>query len=1096
MIEPRVPRGISMRSKAQVKRAQAEHKNPPTKIIHERENLVLSKGQCTPATQVAKVLALALSLFCRSRFLVAGSILMLSCYTSFFAANAKCDSPELLFAQAEQLRHQWKVASLREAISKYEEAAECWRNAGSRNQEARALRAAGEARLTLGEYQEARTNFDAAVKLLLVAGDNAELAESLSDLTLSLTYLGLTDEAALAAREAVSAATTSGQALALAHALTSAGMLNYLRGNTAEALDNYVRALPIARQAGDVVGTAQILLNTGYVHGDVGELEEALSYYNQALPLWREANHRGGEASTFTSIGLAYTLLGDRQRALSILSEQALPLLVAMGDRVGEAASYNNIGYIYQMLGDYDPAFENYQRALDIYQQIGLVVGQSLTLQYVGGIHELSGRTFEALACYQQSLAGSRQVKNVLLEADALDRLGAISYSLGRATEAYDYFQKALKIYEQAGHLRGQSTTLNNIGLYFEALGQKQKALENYERSLPLCRLAGDQAAEATTLYNISHARIHTGDLSGARTAIEASIKISEALRSNISSHELRASYFASVHQQFGLYIDVLMALAARSGGQQAVMAAFEASERSRARSLLEALAETRANIRLGAEHSLLVRERALARQIEGKAALRVRLLAQKGSQQELATAERGLQSLITEYRQVQGEIRTSSPRYAALVQPEPLNSTEIQKRVLDEDTLLLEYFLGDENSFVWVVANDSLKYFRLPPRAVIEQSARRVYDLLTARNQNIQKESVAQRKDRLSRSESEYNEAAAALARIVLGPVAAELRSKRIVVVADGALQYLPFAALPDPARTDAAQQQALVVDHEVLSLPSASVLALMRQEVGDRQAAPKAVAVLADPVFDKDDQRLSVALSARSARNSRDGTVGALAGSRGQKPNSEIRKSMRSFDEGGARGFARLVFSGREARTIMALTTPGEGLLALGFSANRAMATGSEIPKYRIIHFATHGLLNGEHPELSGIVLSLLDETGRDQEGFLGLNEIYNLDLPAELVVLSACQSALGKDVRGEGLIGLTRGFMYAGAKRVVASLWKVDDAATAEIMKEFYKAVLVNGLEPSAALRVAQIHMWQQPRWRSPYFWAAFTLQGEWK
>ena len=178
------------------------------------------------------------------------------------------------------------------------------------------------------------------------------------------------------------------------------------------------------------------------------------------------------------------------------------------------------------------------------------------------------------------------------------------------------------------------------------------------------------------------------------------------------------------------------------------------------------------------------------------------------------------------------------------------------------------------------------------------------------------------------------------------------------------------------------------------------------------------------------------------------------------------------------------------------MAVAVSGAGLKALDFRANRATAMSDELGRYRIIHFATHGLLNSEHPELSGLVFSLIDEQGRPQNGFLRLHEIYNLRLPAELVVLSACQSGLGKQIKGEGLVGLTRGFMYAGAPRVVASLWQVNDYATAELMKRFYRGMLKDGLRPAAALRAAQIEMFNQKQWSSPYFWAAFVLQGEWK
>jgi len=152
--------------------------------------------------------------------------------------------------------------------------------------------------------------------------------------------------------------------------------------------------------------------------------------------------------------------------------------------------------------------------------------------------------------------------------------------------------------------------------------------------------------------------------------------------------------------------------------------------------------------------------------------------------------------------------------------------------------------------------------------------------------------------------------------------------------------------------------------------------------------------------------------------------------------------------------------------------------------------------LARYRVVHFATHGLLDSERPELSGIVLSLVDQKGRPQNGFLRLHEVYNLSLPADLVVLSACQTALGREIKGEGIVGLTRGFMYAGAGRVSASLWKVDDAGTAELMRRFYAHMLKENMPAAAALRAAQVEMAGRGLYRSPYFWAAFVIQGDWK
>jgi CHAT domain-containing protein len=280
--------------------------------------------------------------------------------------------------------------------------------------------------------------------------------------------------------------------------------------------------------------------------------------------------------------------------------------------------------------------------------------------------------------------------------------------------------------------------------------------------------------------------------------------------------------------------------------------------------------------------------------------------------------------------------------------------------------------------------------------------------------------------------------------------------------------LQYVPFAALP-------VNNTPLLVEHEIVSLPSASTIDILRRELIGRKPAPKTLAIIADPVFTTDDERVKAATSTPASK---------------QNP-----LLQRSASQSGV-NFARLPGTRKEAEQILALVPSSETLQAFDFKSDRAAVTSPNLSQYRIIHFATHGILNSINPELSGVVLSLVNEKGAPQNGFLRLNEIFNLNLPAELVVLSACQTGLGEQVRGEGVVGLTRGFMYAGAPRVVVSLWSVDDQATAELMSKFYTGMLKKGLKPAAALRAAQIEIWQQDQWKSPYYWAAFGLQGEWR
>jgi CHAT domain-containing protein len=452
-----------------------------------------------------------------------------------------------------------------------------------------------------------------------------------------------------------------------------------------------------------------------------------------------------------------------------------------------------------------------------------------------------------------------------------------------------------------------------------------------------------------------------------------------------------------------------------------------------------------------------------------------------KQTEAEAIAAVKELDALATELEQVQGRIRETSPQYAALTHPVPLKLGEIQTKVLDDDTVLLEYALGSQKSFVWAVTTTSMDVFELGPRAELESAVRRLYEPLMARNQKPSGETPAARAGRIRQADQAYLSAAAAVTRLLLDSVAPRIKGKRLLIVGEGVLQYLPFAALPEPGIGEQGKATLLINNHEIITAPSASVLAVLRQETAGRRQAEKALFVLADPVFSADDARVV-----------QQGPTAATASITGSVKSDALKRS----DDFGMQEFLRLRFSRQEAQEIARLTPPALTRVALDFDASRETVLSTDLGQYRILHFATHSLLDNQRPELSGVILSLIDRAGRPQNGFLRLYDIYNVRLGSDLVVLSACQTARGGQIEGEGLIGLTRGFLYAGAPRVVATLWEVDDRTTALVMKHFYEGMLVRGLRPAAALRSAQAEVARTKGWEPPYYWAAFTLQGEWR
>jgi CHAT domain-containing protein len=636
------------------------------------------------------------------------------------------------------------------------------------------------------------------------------------------------------------------------------------------------------------------------------------------------------------------------------------------------------------------------------------------------------------------------------------------------------------------------------------------------------------------SLYQIARAENRRGDLIRAQTFVEEGIKIAESIRAELGSTEFRSAYLASeaVQGSYRLYTDVLMRRHQTEPTKGFDALAVEVGERQRARSLLDLLTVANIDVREGVDPTLIERERAVAKQLNDKARK------QTSTQEQAAALKQEISQLENDYERAQVAIRKASPHYAALTQPQPLKLSEIQAQ-LDANTLLLEYALGEDRSYLWAISKDSLKSYELPKEAEIRQSALSVQEMLTARSTARRGESALERQQRISQAEAQLPAAAQALSQTVLAPVAAELGNKRLVIVADGALQYIPFAMLPEPKPETGRQGEGasgrqgevavaasphrpvaaspsrpvapspsrpvavsprlplaltpLIVNHEIVSLPSASALAIQRTELAGRKPAPRTLAVIADPVFDRKDVRFNTAATEAS-----DKEKFLAIGFEGQRTIEHLAE--KTNDKAGTITqrlvIPRLPFTRQEATRLLALTPKSSSFQAMDFQANRATVLKGDLAKYRYVHFATHGLLDAERPGLSSLVLSMVDAQGNPQDGFLRGNDIYNLKLPAELVVLSACQTGLGKEIKGEGLVGLTRGFMYAGAARVVVSLWSVNDKATAELMTRFYEKMLKSGARPAAALRAAQVEMWRQKQWQSPYYWAAFTLQGEWR
>ena len=975
-----------------------------------------------------------------------------------------------------------------------------------------ALGTAANRQATREAMLQAIRHLEAARLQWRAANDPVGEARTLDGIAFIYIELGDREKALSHAAEALPLAQTAHDTRLLGRALDCIGEVHNNFSGKQAAIDHYMQALPLLQASGDRAGEAKTLSNLGVAYFGTGEKRKALELFDRSMQILRPLQDRRTLAQVASNMGATYDNLGDYQLALESL-QYGLALRREMGDRASEGLTLNNIGSAYSGLAEYQKALDAYLAALDIHRSYDNRWNIAVTLNNIGWVYAALGDRRHALSSYQESLELSRAIKDPRRMAVALNNIANIHADLGDYRKAIELHTEALALRRQMNDSDGQATSLTYLGEAYAKLGETGKAREHFERALEILRINAnrpklvrtlrglgalsrstadygrsracldealkisreiqDRNGEASVLGELARLDYDRGELSDAHLLAEQSLSAFESLRLRVVSPDLRASLVASARQVYELNIEALERLHAQqqAGGFDA--AAFYTTERGRARSLLEVIGESARDIRRGMDPALLGRERELQRLIADKAERQVQVLNRKHTAEEAAAAARELDSLGTALEQVQSRIRETSPQYAALTRPAALNLREIQGKVLDEDTVLLEFELGSEKSFLWAVTTSSITSFELRPRAEIESAGRRLYELLTARNLFIRGESPAARVARVQQGDQNYYAAAARLSHLLLEPAAAQMAGKRVLIVAEGILQYLPFAALPEPGK-----QAPLMLDHEVVTAPSASILAVLREETSGREPAGKTLFIVADPVYRADDPRVSQ----RPVVSAGDRKPAVRATGSGAEPGT---------DE-----FVRLRFSRAEAERIASLIPAAGTVKAFDFDANRDAVLNTDLAGFRILHFAAHGRLDDERPELSGIVLSLVDRAGGRQNGFLRLYDIYNLHLNADLVVLSACQTALGQEIKGEGLIGLTRGFFYAGAPRVLASLWKIDDRTTSAFMKPFYEAMFVRHERPAAALRSAQIAMRKTKGWDAPYYWAAFILQGEWR
>jgi CHAT domain-containing protein/tetratricopeptide (TPR) repeat protein len=975
-------------------------------------------------------------------------------------------------ADARQRSFCEKVEDKRRALEDLRQVLAAWRRLGDAEGEAVALNDLGKLQITLGENQEATALLQQALALARTLRDRREEARALGQLGRVLRRTGGDRAEVLALYEgALRLARELGDGAGEGEVLYNIGVLHADQGDAKTASSYYQQALTVQEAAGVLAPQALSLAAIGLVARDQGDAARALDCFNRGLELARGSGEGSTQAYLLYSTASFHLRRGEMQRAIELFTE-ALDLYRAQGDRTQEARVLMNLGSANSNLGDLDRALDDYQKALDLHREGGDRDGEVIALLYQGAVLQVRGDTAGAVARFTTALETARATGYTPGLAQALLDLGRAELALGHAAEGVRWLEEALALNEKIGNTLGRAMTLIKLGSAAHTLGDDTRAAGQLREALDLGRGMQYFVVECGALAALARLERDRGDLPAARAAIEEALHLVDSVRSKVASQQLRVSFLASRQADYALHLDILMRLHAADPAGGYLPAALASSEQARARGLLDLLAEGRIDVRRGIAEDLKQRED----EIDGRiSAYQTQMLADLSAGTwdgvKATRLEGEMKQAAEDREELDWEIRRRNPRYAAVRNPSPLRPEEVQA-LLDERTAFLEYAVGEERSYLFVVTREGLTSYTLPPAARLAEEVRRIGSGLEKPGR---------------RGFGVYVDVARELYRELLTPAGAVLAGKTHLVVApDGPLHFLSFEALltRDPGAAQGfAELPYLIGDKSVTYVPSASVLAELaepRQRAAASSGAPGAPSGAEPLQFVGFADPVPAVAGGAGAAGAPGGGLVARAGLR----DGSLAAALP--------GLGRLAQSRREVAGIAGLYGPGAARLYLDGEATEENVKDNELLRHaRRIHFATHGLLDEKQPELSGLLLSR--GAGSREDGLLQVYEIFNLQLDADLVVLSACDTGLGTMVSGEGLVGVTRALLYAGARSVVVSLWQVDDASTPDLMAGFYRH-LDQDADKTESLRLAKLEMIRQGRFSHPYYWAPFILIGE--
>ena len=967
------------------------------------------------------------------------------------------------------------------ALVRYEQAAKEYEALNKSALLGNALYKMGACYNATAQYAQARQSLERAEKIHAAAGDSAAVGFDLIESARLETLLGKFKDSLRISQNALRIHEETNNKPGIAAALRLIALAYRILGEQNQAFEQANRSLAVSTEIGDKRGMAQSLNEISHLHLNQGNLQAGMEAAQKALAILAETADKRTEVQTLNLIGRIHGDLGEPARELEF-DEKALHIAEEIHDLYGEGHILMNLGAVYYSAGHFAKANQCLQRSLSIAERIGNKQLMAYSLGNLGGIYFYTGNDDAAVDYIQKTIKLGEEMGDQELISTQIGNFGVYYFGKSNYKKALEYFRKSLRSQEESNDERGIVRSLNYIAEAQRKMGDYDLALETYQQalgkaeSLTMKPFIGVSQAGIGEIYygkkQMAEAETHTskaieisregndweilwnallakglilrdsGRPGEAIAFMKEAVGVIESVRAAMDQAEQKSGYFQTKRQAYEDLIQLLIQ-------EQRTGEAFEYAQMSKARAFLDMLAE--AEVSPEGNLSPQVRER---KNHISKALMdiqnEIRLEAEKENIDRLKVGQLENQrtELERQYSNLLVEIREQNPAYASLQYPEPIQLPRAQG-LLDDQTVLLEYFVGEDRSTLFAVTRSEFEEYALPGERILIDEIRKIRDVLQ------KPDGVWEASEQ---AHSNYLKLSALLYDQLVRPAQAALKQKqRIVIAPDGPLNYLPFESLISgaPAKTapiDFSTLPYLSLDYEIHYVPSISVLAVRHERKPDQHQ--KELVVFANP---------SLPGAAQDPALVRDwaGVLGSLP-------------------------YARA-----EAEGIAELYKSKEVSIYVGQDASEKNVKGSRLDQYRRIHFASHGLIDEKRPQFSALVLS--PDSKEEEDGYLTMQEVFDLKLRADLVVLSACKTGLGQEIRGEGISGLSRAFLCAGAPSVLVSLWNVYDRSTADFMISFYRNMRQKNLGKARALRESRLEMIRSGKYSHPYYWSPFVLIG---